>query len=50
MPSVPLKTKEQWLNEGNALYDLKRYDEALAASEQAIRLDPNFAAAHYNLA
>jgi tetratricopeptide (TPR) repeat protein len=45
--SVPQKTKEQWLNEGIALYDLKRYDEALVAYEQAIRLDPNFAIAYY---
>src|SRR5437016_2538827 len=26
---IPLKTKEQWLREGDALYDLKRYEEAL---------------------
>jgi tetratricopeptide (TPR) repeat protein len=46
--SVPQKTKEQWLNEGVDLYNLKRYDEALAAYEQAIRLDPNYALAYYN--
>jgi tetratricopeptide (TPR) repeat protein len=45
--SVPQKTKEQWLAEGNTLHNLKRYDEALAAYEQAIRLDPNFAIAYY---
>jgi tetratricopeptide (TPR) repeat protein len=44
--SVPQKTKEQWLNEGNALHNLKRYDEALVAYEQAIRLDPNDALAY----
>lgn len=38
-----LKTKEEWLDKGNALRNLKRYEEALAAYEQAIRLDPNFA-------
>jgi tetratricopeptide (TPR) repeat protein len=46
-PSVPQKTKEQWLNEGTALYNLKRYDEAIAAYEQAIRLGPNYASAYY---
>src|SRR5947209_2550827 len=40
---MSLKTQEEWLLEGNALKDLKRYEEALAAYEQAIRLDPNFA-------
>jgi tetratricopeptide (TPR) repeat protein len=43
-----LKTKEEWLDKGNALRNLKRYEEALAAYEQAIRLDPNFADAYYN--
>jgi tetratricopeptide (TPR) repeat protein len=47
-PSVPQKTKEQWLNEGFALDELKRYDEAIAAYEQAIRLDPNYASAYHN--
>jgi tetratricopeptide (TPR) repeat protein len=44
--SVSQKTKEQWLNEGIALENLKRYDEALVAYEQANRLDPNFASAY----
>ena len=39
------KTKEQYLNEGIQLYSLGRYREALAAFEQAIRLDPHFAGA-----
>jgi tetratricopeptide (TPR) repeat protein len=38
---ISLKTKEEWLNEGDALCGLKRYEEALAAYDQAIRLDPN---------
>ena len=46
--SVPQKTKAQWLEEGNALEDLKRYDQALAAYEQAIRFDPNYAFAYHN--
>jgi tetratricopeptide (TPR) repeat protein len=36
------KTKEEWLDEGAALSGLKRYEEALPAYEQAIRLDPNY--------
>ena len=43
-----LKTKEEWLNEGNALHSLNRSQEALAAYEQAIHLDPNLAAAYNN--
>jgi tetratricopeptide (TPR) repeat protein len=33
---------------GAVLYDLNRYDEALAAFDEAIRLDPNFTDAHSN--
>src|SRR5260370_689078 len=40
--------KEEWFKEGTTLHDLKRYEEALAAFEQAIRLDSNYAHAHYN--
>jgi len=48
-PSLPpQKTKAQWLEEGYALNDLKRYEEALAACDQAIRLDPNFVGAYYS--
>ncbi len=42
------KTKEDWIEEGNALHNLKRYEESIAAYEQAIRLDPNYALAYYN--
>jgi tetratricopeptide (TPR) repeat protein len=42
------KTKEQWLEEGNTLSGLMRYEESLAAYEQAIRLDPNYAVAYNN--
>ena len=42
-----LKTKlDQWLREGNALYDLKQYEEALSAYEHAIELNPTYAYAH----
>jgi predicted negative regulator of RcsB-dependent stress response len=43
-----LKTKKQWLEEGDRLRDLKRYEEGLAACEQAIRLDSNNALAYTN--
>ena len=44
----PLKTKEEWLEEGNILDGLKRYEEAVAAFDHAILLNPNYAAAYYN--
>lgn len=37
---------EECLKEGDALINLKRYEEALIAFEQAIRLNPNYAAAY----
>jgi serine/threonine protein kinase/lipoprotein NlpI len=40
------KSKEQWLDEGNQLYNNAHYQEALHGYEQAIQLDPNFAEAH----
>lgn len=42
------KTKEQWIEEGNRLRDCKQFSESLAAFEQVIRLDPNYAAAYNN--
>jgi tetratricopeptide (TPR) repeat protein len=48
LPDKVHKTKEQWLEEGNTLYRLKRHDEALAAYEQALRLNPNDALAYNN--
>lgn len=38
---ISLKTKEEWIGEGDAFKKLKRYEEALAAYEEAIRLNPN---------
>jgi len=35
------KTEKEWEDEGNALYDLKCYDEALFAYDHAISLNPN---------
>jgi tetratricopeptide (TPR) repeat protein len=48
LPNKVQNTKEQWLEEGNTLYGLKRNEEALAAYEQALRLDPNYAVAYSN--
>jgi tetratricopeptide (TPR) repeat protein len=41
------KTKEQWLIEGINHYNTKCYAKSLTACEQALRLDPCFARAHY---
>ena len=43
---ISLKTKEEWVDEANAFKSLKRYEEALAAYEEAIHLDPNYALAY----
>src|SRR6266699_3362940 len=40
------KTAQQWLEEGKTFYQLKKYEEALVAFEQAIRLDPNLPSAY----
>ena len=32
-----------WNNKGNALYDQGKYDEAIKAYDEAIRLDPKYA-------
>ena len=45
---LPPTTKKHWLNEGDAYYREKRYDEALAAYDHAIELDPHYADAYYN--
>ncbi len=39
--AVPLKSTQQWLDEGNNHYRAKHYEEALLAYEQAIQLDPH---------
>ncbi len=38
----------QWYHKGVTLHKHKRYEEALAAYEQAIGLDPNYAVAYNN--
>src|SRR5260370_175133 len=44
-PTAPQKTKQQWWEEGKAHRQAGRYQEALAAHEHALRLDPTYATA-----
>jgi eukaryotic-like serine/threonine-protein kinase len=46
---TPQKTKEQWISEGETYWSAKRYQEALDAYAQAIRLDPNNPEAYFNI-
>jgi predicted O-linked N-acetylglucosamine transferase (SPINDLY family) len=48
--SIQLKPDyaEAWSNRGNALHDLKRYEEALASHERALELKPDYAEAWSN--
>lgn len=45
--SGAVKSAEDWWNKGVALYYQGKYDEALKAYEEAIRLDPYYAKAWY---
>ncbi len=47
-PNVNVKnrTKEEWLDEGNRLYNMGQFQEALQAFENAIQIDPTFADAY----
>ena len=47
-PAFGQTTSNDWLNKGNSLADQSKYDEALKAYDEAIRLDPNYAAAWNN--
>lgn len=44
------KSSQQWLNEGNTLYNLHQYEEALAAYEQARHLDSKNVAIYRSIA
>ncbi len=43
----PQKTAKEWLKEGAALLNVSRYEEALVAYEQAIRLNPDDANGYF---
>ena len=45
---IPQKSAQEWVKEGIALYGFKQYEEAIAAYDQAIRLNPNYADAYNN--
>jgi tetratricopeptide (TPR) repeat protein len=38
----------EWFEQGNCMYQLKRYEEAIASFDQAIELQPDHATAWYN--
>ncbi len=44
----PENTTAYWIQQGNALYNNSKYDEALKAYDEAIRLDPKLAIAYSN--
>src|SRR5205807_2073314 len=46
IPSIPRKTKEQWLDEGYTFFKTKQYEDAIVAYDNAIALDPTYAPAH----
>jgi tetratricopeptide (TPR) repeat protein len=41
------KTKEQWVDAGNAFFEVNRYGEAVAAYDQALQIDPSLPHAHF---
>jgi len=45
---VSAETAEEWNNKGYALYESGKYEEAIAAYNEAIKIDPVFKAAWYN--
>jgi tetratricopeptide (TPR) repeat protein len=48
MDEIEGKPAEVWFNKGFALSSLGKYDEAIKAYDEAIRLDPNLDGAWYN--
>jgi tetratricopeptide (TPR) repeat protein len=48
MDEIESNSAEVWFNKGFALHSLGRYDEAIKAYDEAIRLDPNLAGAWNN--
>ncbi len=47
-PTFGQTTSKDWLNKGTALGSQGKYDEALKAFDETIRLDPKFAMAWNN--
>ena len=47
-PTFGQTTTDAWYNKGLALADLVKYDEAIKAFNESIRLDPSHAAAWYS--
>ncbi|NCY12871.1 MAG: tetratricopeptide repeat protein [Burkholderiaceae bacterium] len=45
---IDLTYHEAWSNKGNALYELKRFDEAIVLHDKALNLKPDYAEAWSN--
>ncbi len=43
------KTKEEWVKEGNQFYGAKQFKEAIAAYDNAIKLDSGYTIAYYGI-
>ena len=39
---------QDWISKGNALYEQGKFNESITCYDNAIKLDPEFAAAWYN--
>lgn len=46
-PAPPLRTKEEWVKEGQLFAGQRRYADALAAYDQALYLDSRYATAYF---
>jgi tetratricopeptide (TPR) repeat protein len=46
---VLAETAAEWFGRGFEAYKAKKYDKAISAYKQAIKIDPNYANTHYNL-
>jgi tetratricopeptide (TPR) repeat protein len=48
IPPVVGNSAIDWTNEGNALYSLGKYSEAIAAYDKALEINPNYEEIWYN--
>jgi len=48
LPTSGQQTAEEWLNQGIALGNQGKFDEAIQAFDEAIRINPQLAEAWYN--